>query len=101
MISKAELNYETLYILPCLRSGAIKSYQTQVKFELWPKTKTERKISFTPDFLIEWADGRTEIVEMKSAFVKKYQRDFMLRWRRLKELHPEYEYRLEKSEDWS
>jgi hypothetical protein len=100
MISKAELNYETLYILPLLRKGEILSYETQPQFTLWEKSELGRKIRFTPDFLIE-CKGKTVIVEMKSAFVKKYQRDFMLRWRRLKELHPEYEYRLEKSEDWS
>jgi hypothetical protein len=41
------------------------------------------------------------VVEVKGKFVKKMQRDFMLRWRRMHEIHPEYEYRLEKSEDWS
>jgi hypothetical protein len=100
-VSKAETNFEALYILPRLHSGEIKSYQTQVEFELWPKTVAERRIVFTPDFVIEYADGRKVVIEMKGEVIKRLQRDYHLRVRRFKELYPEYEYREEKSEDWS
>jgi Protein of unknown function (DUF1064). len=100
-VSHAELNFEQLYILPRMYSGKIKSYRTQVEFELWPKTNTERRIMFTPDFVIEYMDGRRVVVELKGKQIKKFQRDYHLRWRRMQEIHPEYEYVLEKSEDWT
>jgi hypothetical protein len=100
-ISRAETNFEALYIQPRLHTGEIKNYRTQVTFELWPKIENLRRIVFTPDFVIEYADGRRVVVEMKGKFVKKMQREYHLRVRRFKELYPEYEYREEKSEDWS
>jgi hypothetical protein len=100
-VSRAETNFEAIYIKPRVRSGEIKSYETQVKFVLWPKTATERQIVFTPDFVIEYPDGRKAVIEMKGRQVRKFQRDYPLRRRRFMELHPDYEYREEKSEKWT
>lgn len=100
-VSHAEVRFEQLYILPRLHKKQIKNYSAQVEFELWPQTETERRIVFTPDFVIEWADGRKEVIELKGKQVKKMQRDYHLRVRRFKELYPEYQYREEKSEGWA
>jgi hypothetical protein len=101
-ISRAEVNFENLYIKPRVHSGEIASYETQVQFVLFEKTAEHREIVFTPDFIIHWASGMDEVVEMKGKQIRKFQRDYPLRRRRFIELYGDrYKYREEKSEDWT
>lgn len=100
-ISQAEINYEALHLLPLFHSGKIKAYQPQVEFELWPRSKTEKRVVFTVDFVITKNDGSKVAVELKGKTVRHYQRDYHLRVRRFKELYPNYEFREVKSEEWS
>lgn len=100
-ISRAEQNYEKFYIKPGVADGRIKSYDTQVRFVLWPAGENGREIVFTPDFLLHMADGRDVVVEVKGKIIKRFQRDYHLRVRRFKEVYPQYKYREERAEDWT
>ena len=43
----------------------------QVKFELLPKQEGERAVHYVADFVVKYACGRTEVIDVKSAFTRK------------------------------
>lgn len=83
--SKGEYEYYIGTICPKIKSGEVSECIRQPEFELFPKTefmgKDYRRIVYTPDFRLDYADGSTEIIEVKSWFVRKMQRDYPLRRR--------------------
>lgn len=58
------------------RSGEIKDFTLQPKFELQPSYKrngkTVRKITYSADFKIEHADGSIEVVDIKGHITKEF-----------------------------
>lgn len=90
--SKAELNYY-LYLLSLQQDGKIKSIELQPKVILQPSFhkfgKLYRAISYTPDFLVEYADGNKEYLDVKGMSTQQgemrrkmfaYVCDIPLRW---------------------
>ena len=83
--SRGEYEYYMASILPGLQSGEIVKVTVHEKFVLL----SEREYCgiklpaahFTPDFLVERADGSTEAVEIKSKFTRRQQRDYIYRRR--------------------
>lgn len=43
----------------------------QVKFELLPKQDGERAVHYIADFVVQYACGRTEVIDVKSAVTRK------------------------------
>lgn len=66
--SKAEADYFGLLNL-LLRTKQIVGFERQVPFELQPKYKrhgkTVREIKYLADFVVHYADGHTEVVDVK------------------------------------
>lgn len=83
--SRGEYEYYIGTVLPGIRSGKIKKCQEHPAFRLFdPAEYCDVKlgaIRYTSDFRIDYADGSTEIVEIKSRFVRRQQRDYPLRRR--------------------
>lgn len=83
--SKGECDYYFGTILPKIKSGEIRECIQHPRFELFPAGQYgDRKLNairYTADFRIDYADGRVEIVEIKSKFVKRMQRDYHIRVR--------------------
>lgn len=76
----------------------IASYTSQVKFELQEgfcnsQGEKIRPITYTPDFVIEYLDGKKEIVDVKGGKATKTQA-WQLKWKMLQhKLRHEKEYR--------
>lgn len=83
--SRGEYEYYIGEVRPKLKSGEITSCERQPAFELFPPGEYNgeklRAIRYTADFRLNYADGRVEIVEVKSKFVKRMQRDYHIRRR--------------------
>lgn len=64
-----EMKYYRDVVLPGVESGHIKYYELQKPYELQPKFihdgKNVHPIKYIADFYIEYADGRTEVVDTK------------------------------------
>lgn len=67
--SKAEMKYYRDVVLPGVANGTIVDYQLQKPYELQPgfkrDGKTVRAITYVCDFYLVYADGRTEVVDIK------------------------------------
>ena len=67
--SVLEMKYYRDVVLPLARSGEITHYELQKEYTLQPKYihdgKSIRPITYVADFYIEYADGRTEVVDTK------------------------------------
>ena len=67
--SEVELKYFRDYLLPLKKEGKIKNITLQPKFQLQPKYEKNGKkvlpIFYIGDFEIEYADGSSEIVDIK------------------------------------
>lgn len=67
--SVMEMKYYRDVVLPLSRSGGIKYFELQKPYTLQPKYihngKTVRPIVYVADFYIEYADGRTEVIDVK------------------------------------
>ncbi len=78
--SKAEDRYYDHHVLPRLLTGEIAACETQIEYELSPafeyQGKKYRKHVYTPDFVLSYADGTKEIVEVKGRVVRKLQREY-------------------------
>lgn len=65
----------------------------QVRFDLLPeKEYCELKLPaahYTPDFVLTYADGTVEVVEVKSKFTRRAQRDYIYRRRLFIDLYAE------------
>lgn len=58
-----------LYLLQLHNDGIVQSFEMQVKYELQPSFrkngKLHRAITYIPDFVVTYADGHTEVVDVK------------------------------------
>lgn len=55
-----------LKLLDSKERGEIKDIQRQVRFELIPDTDYTRACHYIADFIIEYLDGKKEVVDVKS-----------------------------------
>lgn len=67
--SKAEMKYYRDVVLPGVASGAIADFELQKPFELQPgfkrDGKTVRAITYVCDFYLVYADGHSEVIDIK------------------------------------
>lgn len=75
--SKAEMNYYAVLTLQ-KKAGLIKDIQCQVPFELLPGYTTKagervRKITYLADFVVAYADGTTEVIDVKGRQTDVYK----------------------------
>lgn len=72
-------------IAPKMASGEIVKCEQHPRFVLFPEGEYNglklRAIRYTADFRLDYADGTVEIVEVKSKFVRRMQRDYHIRRR--------------------
>lgn len=72
-------------VLPKLKTGEIVQCEQHPRFRLFEKSEYSGiklgEIRYTADFRLDYADGTVEIVEVKSKFVRKMQRDYPVRRR--------------------
>ena len=72
-------------VLPDIRAGKIRECIEHPAFPLFETAEycgvKLGAIRYTADFRLDYADGSTEIVEIKSRFVRRQQRDYPLRRR--------------------
>lgn len=83
--SMGEYEFYIGAVLPKLATGEIKACEQHPRFVLFPAGEygglTLGAIQYTADFRLDYADGTVEIVEVKSKFVRKMQRDYPVRRR--------------------
>lgn len=72
-------------IAPKIASGEIVKCEQHPRFVLFPEGEYNglklRAIRYTADFRLDYADGTVEVVEIKSKFVRRMQRDYHIRRR--------------------
>ena len=73
--SRGEYDYYMGVILPKVQRGQIVNVETHRAFSLLPAAR------YTADFVLTYADGTTEVVEVKSKFTRRQQRDYIYRRR--------------------
>lgn len=82
--------YERLLLLQ--QAGEIKTIMLQPQFELQPaftyKGKKQRAITYKADFMVLYADGRKEVIEVKGFKT----RDYILRRKMLLFKHPDLNF---------
>ena len=83
--SRGEYEFYIGEVCPKLKTGQIIKCERQPAFELIGKGEYNglilRPIRYTADFRLDYADGSVEIVEVKSKFVRRMQRDYHIRRR--------------------
>lgn len=83
--SRGEYEFYMGVILPGVRTGLITRATPQVRFDLLPaKEFCGMKLPaahYTCDYMIEYADGTVEVVEIKCKFTRRAQRDYIYRRR--------------------
>ena len=83
--SKLEAEYYALFIWPKVLAGQILRVDQHKRFELLPKSEycglSLPAAHYTPDFILHYADGTTEAVEVKHEAIRKNQRDYIYRRR--------------------
>ena len=83
--SRGEYEYYYGTILPDIRAGKIMKCTEHPAFPLFESMECcgikLGAMRYTADFRLDYADGTVEIVEIKSRFVRKQQRDYPLRRR--------------------
>lgn len=83
--SRGEAEFYMFQVMPKLRTGEIVSCEEHPAFELFsPDSFCGVKlgaIRYTADFKLTYKDGTVEVVEIKSKFVRKMQRDYPVRRR--------------------
>ena len=83
--SRGEYEFYTGTVLPKMARGEIVECEQHPAFPLFPAgeygTMKLRPIRYTADFRLKYADGTVEIVEIKSKFVRRMQRDYPVRRR--------------------
>lgn len=70
-------------------AGMIFGLQRQVKFEIVPKTATERAAFYIADFVYTRADGKQVIEDVKSSFTKTLPL-YVLKRKLIKFKYPDY-----------
>ena len=82
---ESEKRYYREVILPKVACGLVVKVQEQIVFELLPEKAycglKLPKARYKPDFVLTYADGTVEAVEVKSKFVRRQQRDYIHRRR--------------------
>ena len=72
------------------QAGEIKDFGLQPRYELQPTFKkngvTHRSITYVADFIVDWADGTTEVIDVKSS------KSFKTQVYRIKKKMFEYKY---------
>lgn len=83
--SQGEYEFYIGGIVPGIQAGLITRATQQVRFDLLPaKEFCGMKLPaahYTCDYMIEYADGTVEVVEIKSKFTRRAQRDYIYRRR--------------------
>lgn len=83
--SRGEYEFYIGTVLPKMATGEIVMYEQHPRFILFPEGEYNgvklRSIRYTADFRLEYADGTVEVVEIKSKFVRRMQRDYPVRRR--------------------
>ena len=83
--SYGEYVYYIGTIMPGIQSGKIVEATPHPRFSLLPEKEYGNvklpAAHYTADYKIKYADGRVEIVEIKSKFTRKAQRDYIYRRR--------------------
>lgn len=84
-VPESEKRYYREVILPKVACGLVVKVQEQIVFELLPEKAycglKLPKARYKPDFVLTYADGTVEIVEVKSKFTRRMQRDYIYRRR--------------------
>lgn len=88
--SRGEYEYYIGTIAPKVARGEIVEWEAHPRFPLFPAGEYGgvklRPVQYTADFRLKYADGTVEIVEVKSKFVRRMQRDYPVRRRVFLEL---------------
>lgn len=83
--SELERRYYAAVLWPKIMAGLVVSVELHKRFELYPAdTYCGLRLPaahYTPDFFITYQNGTVEVVEVKSAVVRKLQRDYIYRRR--------------------
>lgn len=81
--SEAERRYYCKVITPALKDGSIAKVTFHKTFELLPATENNgqkyRAIRYSPDFFIEYKNGKIGVVEVKGRKIKKLRPDYPIR----------------------
>ena len=84
-VPESEKRYYREVILPKVACGLVVKVQEQIAFELLPEKAycglKLPKARYKPDFVLTYADGTVEIVEVKSKFTRRMQRGYIYRRR--------------------
>lgn len=83
--SRGEQEFYLGVIVPKMQRGEVVRCEAHPRFDLFPKGEycgiQLSAVRYTADFRLEYVDGTVEIVEIKSRFVRRMQRDYALRRR--------------------
>lgn len=83
--SGLEREYYLSEIAPRVRSGEIKSVELHRSFELLPASEycgiKLHSAQYTPDFMVTYADGSVEVIEVKSKQIRRMQGSYVYRRR--------------------
>lgn len=71
------------------KAGLISDLQRQVRFEIIPKTATEREAFYVADYVYTKADGKKIVEDCKSEMTKKLH-DYILKRKLMKWRYPDY-----------
>lgn len=88
--SKGEYEYYIGTVAPKVARGEVVTWEAHPRFCLFSAGEYDgvklRPVQYTADFRLNYADGTVEIVEVKSKFVRRMQRDYPVRRRVFLEL---------------
>ena len=80
-----EYDYYMGMILPKVQRGEIVKVESHRRFTMLPEKEYGNvklpAMHYTPDFVLTYADGTVEVVEVKSKFTRRQQRDYIHRRR--------------------
>lgn len=83
--SRGEYEFYIGEIVPGIQAGLITHATPQVRFDLLPAKEfcgmRLPAAHYTCDYMIKYADGAVEVVEIKSKFTRRAQRDYIYRRR--------------------
>lgn len=89
--SKKEANrYLELCVLE--KSGMIKNLERQKRFEIVPKTETERAVHYVADFVYENKNGKLICEDVKSDATRR-DKAYIIKRKLFKYLYKDYEFR--------
>lgn len=85
--SRGEYDYYMGTVLPKVQSGEVVKVELHRRFTMLPEKEYGNvklpAAHYTPDFVLTYADGTVEVVEVKSKFTRRQQRDYIHRRRML------------------